>query len=53
MAIVFVVLVVNLKKIWEFYLYPNTQNMGAQFLSYTLDDPLSVSDNTAGDELYL
>lgn len=34
--------VTNLKKIWEFYIFPNSQNMGAQFLSYTLDDPLGV-----------
>ena len=37
------ILFFTLKKIWEFYLFPNSHNMGAKFLSYTLDDPLSVS----------
>ena len=42
-CIVGLILFFTLKKIWEFYIFPNSHNMGAKFLSYTLDDPLSVS----------
>lgn len=42
-CIVGLILFFTIKKIWEFYIFPNSHNMGAKFLSYTLDDPLSVS----------